>query len=161
MEDHCKRTGKTCVLVEQPGALRYRQIEYHRMPLTAYLALDDPLALTRNDFIRLGLVTGAGPRTVQAVRDGSGNVVVNMGEEHQLAPGALKQLAAQRQLQLLQRGTGGRLRKRYGLCGRHRGTALGHGAEDLELTQGEMQHDDDSYIRIDDSRLAPAHPAHD
>jgi hypothetical protein len=26
--------------------------------------------------------------------------------------------------------------------------------EDLELTQGEMQHDDDSYIRIDDSRLA-------
>ena len=22
VEDHCKRTGKTCVLVEQPGALR-------------------------------------------------------------------------------------------------------------------------------------------
>ena len=29
------------------------------MPLMAYLALDDPRALTRNDFIRLGLVTGA------------------------------------------------------------------------------------------------------
>jgi len=27
-----------------------------------YLALDDPLALTRNDFIRLGLTTGAGSR---------------------------------------------------------------------------------------------------
>jgi hypothetical protein len=30
------------------------------MPVMAYLALDDPRALTRNDFIRLGLVTGAG-----------------------------------------------------------------------------------------------------
>lgn len=66
---------------EQPGALRYRQIEYHRMPLTAYLALDDPLALTRNDFIRLGLVTGAGSRTEQTLRDGSGNVLP-YGEPH-------------------------------------------------------------------------------
>ncbi|MFT3760164.1 hypothetical protein [Thauera sp.] len=47
---------------DEKGALRYRQIEYHRMPLAAYLALDDPGALTRNDFIRLGLVTGAAPR---------------------------------------------------------------------------------------------------
>ncbi len=44
----------------QSGALRYRQIEYYRMPLMAYLALDDPKLLTRNDFIRLGLVVGAG-----------------------------------------------------------------------------------------------------
>jgi len=29
------------------------------MPLMAYLALDNPRALTRNDFVRLGLVTGA------------------------------------------------------------------------------------------------------
>ncbi len=58
---------------EQPGALRYRQIEYHRMPLTAYLALDDPLALTRQDFVRLGLVTGAGPR--DAEREGAGNTL--------------------------------------------------------------------------------------
>jgi hypothetical protein len=42
------------------GALRYRQIEYYRMPLMAYLAVDDPRALTRSDFVRLGLVTGAG-----------------------------------------------------------------------------------------------------
>ena len=44
---------------DQNGTLRYRQIEYYRMPLMAYLALDDPRALTRNDFVRLGLVTGA------------------------------------------------------------------------------------------------------
>jgi hypothetical protein len=45
------------------GALqgvRYRQIEYHRMPLVAYLAVDDPTALTRADFIRLGLAAGPG-----------------------------------------------------------------------------------------------------
>jgi hypothetical protein len=42
------------------GALRFRQIEYYRMPMMAYLALDDPGALTRSDFVRLGLVTGAG-----------------------------------------------------------------------------------------------------
>ena len=45
---------------DAPGVLRYRQIEYYRMPLMAYLALDDPRALTRSDFVRLGLVTGAG-----------------------------------------------------------------------------------------------------
>ncbi len=45
---------------DRPGALRYRQIEYYRMPLMAYLALDDPRVLTRNDFIRLSFATGAG-----------------------------------------------------------------------------------------------------
>jgi hypothetical protein len=44
----------------EPGALRFRQIEYYRMPMMAYLALDDPRALSRADFVRLGLVTGAG-----------------------------------------------------------------------------------------------------
>ena len=39
--------------------LRYRQIEYYRMPMMAYLALDDPRRLSRADFVRLGLVTGA------------------------------------------------------------------------------------------------------
>jgi hypothetical protein len=43
---------------DAPGALRYRQIEYYRMPMMAYLALDDPRALGRADFVRLGLVTG-------------------------------------------------------------------------------------------------------
>jgi hypothetical protein len=45
---------------EREGALRYRQIEYYRMPMMAYLALNDPRALGRADFVRLGLVTGAG-----------------------------------------------------------------------------------------------------
>jgi len=43
----------------EPGLLRYRQIEYYRMPVMAYLSLDEPRDLTRNDFIRLGLVTGS------------------------------------------------------------------------------------------------------
>jgi hypothetical protein len=40
------------------GALRFRQIEYYRMPMMAYVAVDEPRLLTRADFIRLGLVTG-------------------------------------------------------------------------------------------------------
>lgn len=47
--DHSGRTG----------ALRFRQIEYYRMPTMAYLALDEPRALTRSDFVRLGLLTAA------------------------------------------------------------------------------------------------------
>ncbi|HMO49014.1 MAG TPA: hypothetical protein PKB14_23695 [Rubrivivax sp.] len=43
----------------RPGALRFRQIEYYRMPVMGYLALDEPRALTRNDFVRLGLLTAA------------------------------------------------------------------------------------------------------
>ena len=43
----------------EAGCLRYRQIEYYRMPQLAFLALDDPRALSRTDFICLGLVTGA------------------------------------------------------------------------------------------------------
>lgn len=43
-----------------PGLIRYRQIEYHRMPLVAYLALDDPQALTRADFVRFGLAAAPG-----------------------------------------------------------------------------------------------------
>jgi hypothetical protein len=49
------------------GLLRYRQIEYYRMPLMAYLALDKPKALTRADFARLALVTGASPGEAQAM----------------------------------------------------------------------------------------------
>jgi hypothetical protein len=45
---------------QDPGLLRYRQIEYYRMPLMGYLALDNPRALSRADFARLALVTGAG-----------------------------------------------------------------------------------------------------
>jgi hypothetical protein len=44
---------------EGEAALRFRQIEYYRMPMMAWLALDDPRALARADFVRLGLVTGS------------------------------------------------------------------------------------------------------
>ncbi len=47
------------------GALRYRQIEYYRMPVMGYVAVDDPQALSRADFVRLGMVTGAGPRDAE------------------------------------------------------------------------------------------------
>ncbi|HSI56234.1 MAG TPA: hypothetical protein VLA16_01675 [Ideonella sp.] len=56
----------------EPGLLRFRQIEYYRMPLMAYLSLDDPRALSRSDFVRLGLVAGAaGP---SAASEASGNL---------------------------------------------------------------------------------------
>jgi hypothetical protein len=45
------------------GELRYRQIEYHRMPIMAYLAVDDPFKLTDEDFYRLGNVTRPGSGT--------------------------------------------------------------------------------------------------
>ena len=41
----------------QVGKIRYREIEYQRMPLMAYLAFEDTNKLTRGDLIRLGLVT--------------------------------------------------------------------------------------------------------
>ncbi|SLM48382.1 conserved protein of unknown function [Nitrospira japonica] len=37
------------------GLIRYRQIEYHLMPLMAYLVMDDAKSLTRQEFIQLGL----------------------------------------------------------------------------------------------------------
>jgi hypothetical protein len=41
------------------GGLRFQQIEYYRMPVMAYLAVDRPKALTRADFARLALATGS------------------------------------------------------------------------------------------------------
>ncbi len=46
--------------IDVKGLIRYRQLEYHRMPLMAYVAVDQPRALTRADFVRLGLLAGAG-----------------------------------------------------------------------------------------------------
>ena len=51
---------------EDAGVLRYRQIEYYRMPVMAYLSLDDPRRLRRDDFVRLALVTGVGSGTSEA-----------------------------------------------------------------------------------------------
>jgi hypothetical protein len=67
---------------EESGALRFRQIEYYRMPLMGYLALDDPRALSRNDFIRLGLVTGAGGTDNGTLADGRDGTSLPYAEQH-------------------------------------------------------------------------------
>ena len=59
---------------DEKGLIRFRQIEYSRMPLLAYIAMDNARALTRSDFVRLGLVTGAGssdgsPYSTRYLRD--------------------------------------------------------------------------------------------
>ena len=46
---------------EKTGPIRYRQIESHLLPLMAYLTMDNPAALSRGDFIRLGLAAAPGP----------------------------------------------------------------------------------------------------
>lgn len=43
------------------GPIRYRQIESHLLPLMAYLTLDNPTSLAREDLIRLGMAQGPGP----------------------------------------------------------------------------------------------------
>lgn len=45
---------------DRAGALRYRQLEYVRMPVMAYLAVEDPTALTRADFVRLAFAARPG-----------------------------------------------------------------------------------------------------
>jgi hypothetical protein len=45
---------------EEQGLIRYRQLEYYRMPVMNYLAMEDPRELTRGDYARLALVTGPG-----------------------------------------------------------------------------------------------------
>ena len=42
---------------EADGDIRYRQLEYHRQPKMTFLSFDDPFALTREDFVRLGQAT--------------------------------------------------------------------------------------------------------
>lgn len=42
---------------DEPGDLRYRLIEYHRMPVMAYLNLDQPRILSREQWVRIGLAT--------------------------------------------------------------------------------------------------------
>jgi len=46
--------------LEEAGAIRYRQIEYYRMPVMGLVAVDEPRKVARNEFIRLGLGIGAG-----------------------------------------------------------------------------------------------------
>lgn len=44
---------------DEEAGIRYRQIEYYRMPVMGLIAVDAPRKMARNDFIRLGLGTGA------------------------------------------------------------------------------------------------------
>ena len=46
---------------DESGALRFRLIEYHRMPITAFLAIEQPRALTAQDWVRLGLASKLHP----------------------------------------------------------------------------------------------------
>ena len=51
------------LLLEYPGQvgpLRYRLLEYNRMPFMSFFAVDDPSRLTRADFVRIGMVTRPG-----------------------------------------------------------------------------------------------------
>ena len=45
---------------DKKGAMRFRQLEYYRMPFMAYLAVDRPEELTRADRVRLALGTEPG-----------------------------------------------------------------------------------------------------
>ena len=47
---------------DQPGAVRFRQLESYRMPLMAYLAVEEPERLTRADYVRLAYTNGPGDR---------------------------------------------------------------------------------------------------
>jgi hypothetical protein len=42
---------------ESAATVRYRQLEYHRLPKMTYLSFDDPFALSREDFMRLGMAS--------------------------------------------------------------------------------------------------------
>ncbi|MFZ4538997.1 hypothetical protein [Propionivibrio sp.] len=46
---------------DEPGNLRYRLIEFHRMPVMAYLAIDRPRALGHKDWVRIGLAATLHP----------------------------------------------------------------------------------------------------
>lgn len=54
---------------EDSSPLRFRLIEYYRMPMMAYLALDNPRALSREDFIRIGFVANLPSRDPLPLRD--------------------------------------------------------------------------------------------
>jgi hypothetical protein len=46
---------------DRPGLVRYRQLEYYRMPYMAFFAIEDTNALTRPDLIRMAIGNEAGP----------------------------------------------------------------------------------------------------
>lgn len=54
---------------EEPGRLRFKQIEFYRMPMMVFLALSNPRALTREDFIHITQVATVKPGDLIAPDD--------------------------------------------------------------------------------------------
>ena len=54
---------------DEPGDLRYRLIEYQRMPVMAFLAVDDPRALSREEWVRIGFASTLHPNETLPVNE--------------------------------------------------------------------------------------------
>jgi hypothetical protein len=54
---------------DEVGTLRYRLIEYQRMPVMAYLAIDEPRKLTREDWVRIGFATTLHPNETLPINE--------------------------------------------------------------------------------------------
>ncbi len=54
---------------KEVGGLRYRHLEDYRIPGMGYFAMRQPTAVTRADYVRLGLNTGPGPSAVLPYSD--------------------------------------------------------------------------------------------
>ncbi len=54
---------------DEPGNLRYRLIEYQRMPVMAYLAVDRPRGLSRDDWVRIGLASTLHPNETLPINE--------------------------------------------------------------------------------------------
>ena len=54
---------------DEPGELRYRLIEYQRMPVAAFLAVDEPRRLSREAWVRIGLATMLHPDESLPIND--------------------------------------------------------------------------------------------
>jgi hypothetical protein len=114
---------------KEVGPVRYRQLEYHRLPTMAYLALDDIEALTRADWVRLALIAPPGD-----------SALLPYSEQH---------LADFEQRHCFDRyfqpGCGERWMNTRLMCSGHSFVMVGHGAEErfLDLDtglQGQFRH---------------------
>jgi len=54
---------------DETGDLRYRLIEYQRMPVQAFLAIDRPRTLSREDWVRIGLATTLHPNETLPINE--------------------------------------------------------------------------------------------
>lgn len=54
---------------DEPGALRYRLVEYHRMPVMAFVSLTEPQSLSFDDWVRIGLASMLHPDEPIPVND--------------------------------------------------------------------------------------------